>query len=150
MSLIFADTSAIAKRYLSEIGSAWVRGWCDLAASNTIVIAETAIVEMVALLARRQREGTVNAGMFARLRNDFLLHVDREYAVIDVRNPLLLDASQLVTAHPLRTLDAIQLASARTCAQQVGNIPTFISADRRLLAIAAAEGFPTDDPNAHP
>jgi hypothetical protein len=34
-------------------------------------------------------------------------------------------------------------------ANVIGTFPIFVTADRKLLAVAAAEGFPTDDPNAH-
>ncbi|MDZ4766916.1 MAG: hypothetical protein SGI73_20445 [Chloroflexota bacterium] len=52
--------------------------------------------------------------------------------------------------YPLRTLDALQLASALVATNFLPDAPIFISADLKLLAAASAEGLPTDDPNAHP
>jgi len=85
-----------------------------------------------------------------RLRGDFLLHVEREYLVISLDTDILVQASRLVAAHPLRTLDALQLASALEAMRALGRPPTFVSADRHLLAAATAVGLPTDDPHAHP
>ncbi len=150
MSVYFADTSAFAKRYLPEVGSAWVQGWIAPASGHITIISALSTVEFIALLARRQREGNVSATDFNRLRLDFLFHARRQYRVIAVRQDVLERAQLLVAKHPLRTLDALQLASAHVAANVIGMFPIFVTADRKLLAVAAAEGFPTDDPNAHP
>jgi predicted nucleic acid-binding protein len=59
----------------------------------------------------------------------------------------------LVTKHPLRAYDAVQLASAmRVQARALAKIPglTFLTADDRLKSIAQAEGLSADNPNDHP
>jgi predicted nucleic acid-binding protein len=150
LSVYFADTSALAKRYVPEVGSAWVQNWTDPASGHITLISALSTVEFVALLARRQREGNVSVTDFNRLRLDFLFHVRRQYRVIALRQDVLGRAQLLVTKHPLRTLDALHLASAQVAANVIGTFPIFVTADQRLLAVAAAEGFPTDDPNAHP
>ncbi len=150
MSAFFTDTSALAKRYIPEIGSAWVASWIEPVEGNLIIISELAFVEQVAVLARRRREGMVSNAVFTQLHNDFLLHAEREYLVVGITGALLRQAGDLAARHPLRTLDAIQLACALDSVQTLGLTPTFVSADRNLLIAAAAEGFPTDDPNAHP
>src|SRR2546421_104043 len=55
---LFIDTSALAKRYLSEVGSTWVRSVTAPAAGHVVIIAGVTVVEMFSLLARRGREGT--------------------------------------------------------------------------------------------
>ncbi len=150
MSAIFADTSALTKRYVPETGSAWVRSWIEPVAGNTVFVSEVAIVELPAALARRRRDGSVSPTEFSQLLNDFLLHAEREYSVIGLESQVLRQASLLVAMHPIRTLDAIQLACALACVSLLGRPPLVVSADRTLLAAAAAEGLPTDDPNLHP
>lgn len=150
MSVYFADTSALAKRYIPEVGSAWVQSWIEPASGHITMISALATVEFIALLARRQREGNVSATEFNRLRLDFLFHVQQQYRVIALGREVLGRAQQLVAQHPLRTLDAVQLASAHVAAIALGMFPVFVTADQRLLTVAASEGFPTDDPNAHP
>ncbi|MFN8376018.1 MAG: type II toxin-antitoxin system VapC family toxin [Anaerolineae bacterium] len=84
------------------------------------------------------------------MRIDFLLHYQDDYLVVPVETPIFQAAGNLVNQHKLRTLDAIQLASAIHTQQILGEPMTFVSADVNLLAAAAAEGFPTDNPHAHP
>lgn len=150
MSLLFADTSAIAKRYINEIGSAWVEQWIEPAAGNIIIIARIAPVEMFSLLARREREGSITPGARVGLGNDFLIHVRNEYLTVPLDDRVLDEARELTSRYPLRALDAIQLASALAATKTLNTAPTFISADRNLLAAASAEGLNTDDPRAHP
>ncbi|MBC7870078.1 MAG: type II toxin-antitoxin system VapC family toxin [Chitinophagaceae bacterium] len=150
MKIYFSDTSGFAKRYLPEIGSVWVQSWIEPKAGNLTIISAIGTVEFIALLGRRQREGSVSQKEFVKLRNDFLVHVRREYRVISVDHQVLAYARQLTSKHPLRTLDALQLASSIVAAKIIKTMPVFISADKKLLAIAALEGFSMDDPNAHP
>lgn len=149
MSVFFVDTSALAKRYLAEVGSSWVQSWIVPAAGNTIVVSEIVIAEMRSLLARRVREGfsrqTADAARVA-----FSLHVRREYQVVAVNRRGLLLAGRLAERHALRTLDAIHLAAAFQARSSV-NVPiTFVSADKNQRGAALAERFFVDDPNAHP
>lgn len=130
MSIIFADTSALAKRYVPEPGSTWVRTWIEPARGNIVLLSEITIVEFVSALARRQRERRLPISTFARLRDDFLLHAEREYLVISLRSHVIVDASHLVSHYPLRTLDALQLACAREAARMLDTTPLFVSADR--------------------
>jgi predicted nucleic acid-binding protein len=150
LSIYFVDTSALAKRYVSEPGSAWVQSWIDPASGHLTIISALSTVEFIALLARRQREGNLSQNDFRLLRSNFLLHVRQQYRVIALRRDVLESARQLVAKHPLRTLDALQLAAAQVATSAMGTAPIFVTADQKLLAIAAAEGFPTDHPNAHP
>jgi uncharacterized protein len=154
MSQYFLDSSAVAKRYLPETGSDWVRHLC---VSETVAVSSLVIVEMSATLARRTREGllttTQRDGILARFRR----HLTR-YVIVESDLSLLDDAGSIAVHAPstiaIRSLDAIQLASAQVFERSVsasGLGPvTFVSADSRLLAAAQWAGFAIDDPNAHP
>ena len=150
MSLLFIDTSALAKRYLIEAGAPWVGRLTHPAAGNVIIIADVTTVEMSALLARRVREGTLPQASATLLLNAFLLHIESEYLSVPLDTHVLAQARALVGRHPLRTLDAIQLASAQRASIVLSEPLTFITSDHNLLAAANAEGLPTDDPLVHP
>jgi predicted nucleic acid-binding protein len=79
VSNFFVDSSAIAKRYLIEIGSTWVISWIEPATRNVIIISELALTEVQSLLARRVREGTLSTTAANALRNDFLIHYRDDY-----------------------------------------------------------------------
>ncbi len=51
MSSFYLDSSALAKRYLTESGSIWVVGLTDPAAGHRILVAGIALVEVAAALA---------------------------------------------------------------------------------------------------
>lgn len=150
MSEFFVDTSALAKRYVIETGSKWVRSWVSPRTGNAVIISALTTVEMVSLLVRLEREKKISTLNHVRSQNNFLRHADDQYYVIDLDGDVLGEARALLVKHPLRALDALQLASALRIVKVIGIQPTFISADVRLLTAAPAEGLPIDDPNAHP
>ena len=71
MSTFFVDSSALAKRYLTEVGSNWVIQWIEPAAGNVVIVSELALAEMQSLLARREREGAITTANSNALRSDF-------------------------------------------------------------------------------
>jgi predicted nucleic acid-binding protein len=150
VSIYFADTSALIKRYVAETGSAWVRSWANPAAGNTVVISRLTTVELVAGLARRQRENSISVADFAALRGRFINDADQFYTVVGLRKHVLKQARDLVPRHSLRTLDAIQLACGLEARKTIGTAMTFVSADHRLLPAAIAEGFIVEDPEQYP
>ena len=50
VSNYFADTSVLAKRYLSEMGSSWVLSWIEPSVNHVIVLSELAFVEIRSVL----------------------------------------------------------------------------------------------------
>jgi uncharacterized protein len=150
VSNFFVDSSALAKRYLTETGSAWVISWIEPSAGNVIIISELALTEVQSLLARHVRHGTLSLAGATALRNDFLIHFRDDYLVVSVETPIFQAGGHLVNKHKLRTLDATQLASAIHALSILVEPMTFVSADLNLLAAATAEGFPIDDPHTHP
>jgi len=150
VTVYFFDTSAISKRYVVEIGSQWVKRLIHQRAKHTIIISQLTTVEFVSVMARRERKGRLSAADRVRTQNLFLRHVDNRYLGVELEKEVLRRARLLLVNHPLRSLDAIQLASALNIAHLIGTPITFVSADQRLLNAASAEGFATDEPNAHP
>ena len=154
MSLYFLDSSALAKRYIAEVGSAWIRDLTNPLARNHLLIARITWVEVLSALARRQREGNMTPGEVAQVTQTFRYDLDMQYRVSELDQALAVAAGELVTRHPVRAYDAVQLAAALRIqaglAQVTSPALTFLSADDRLLAIARAEGLLTDNPNDHP
>jgi uncharacterized protein len=153
LSAYFVDTSALAKRYTKETGTGWISSLVRVSTRNVIVIAELAQVEMFSVFARRELDGEIKKTQASYFRNTFLAHLRNSYAVIKLNSTLLTQSSTLVTKHAalrLRTLDAIQPSCALEAQKILGQSMTVVSADKRLLSSAAAEGFTVDNPNNHP
>lgn len=155
MSTYFLDTSALVKRYLVEVGSAWIIRLTGSAAGNTIIICEITRVEASAAIAARQR---ASGGISLEARNiavDLLLrHCDDEYRNVRLTPATLNRAVALTQRHRLRGYDAIQLATALSTQDQyrAAQLPalTFVAADDDLLTAARAEGLLAENPNQHP
>jgi predicted nucleic acid-binding protein len=136
----YFDTSALVKRYVDEVGR---REVLQLLRRHDVVASAILLVELRGALRRRATEGTLDAAKVP----DILKRVaaDRAYwTVVEVSEEVLVVAETLVATHPLRTLDAIHLASAKFFAAQVATTELmFVSADKRQTEAAAAIGVQT-------
>jgi predicted nucleic acid-binding protein len=152
--VFYLDSSALAKRYLSEQGSAWVSALCDPEAGATILIAEVTRVEVAAAIASRHRANSMTQEDRDRLVGLLLHHCDTEYTLVPISHQVLGAAVRLTQRHRLRGYDAVQLAAALDANRAAisADLPalTFISADDDLNAAARAEGLVADNPNQHP
>lgn len=146
----YVDTSALNRRYLNETGAVWVRSWIRPAAGNVITVSDLAAIEGFSAYARLRRENRLTPLRHARVQSLLLWHIEREYLVIPLIETVLSQARRLINAYPLRTLDAIQLASAEYAVSMLQEPITFITGDVRLKTAAVVEGFTVDDPNLHP
>ncbi len=57
MANYFCDSSALAKRYVSETGTAWVQALIAPTAGNEVYVARITLVELVSAITRRKRNG---------------------------------------------------------------------------------------------
>ena len=134
----YFDTSALVKRYVDEPGR---REVLRLLRQNECVTSAVLPVELRSGLRRRVAEGSIDAARLPAI----LKHVaaDRPYwTLVEVGTDVLAGAETLVAAHPIRTLDAIHVASAQLFAARV-SMPglTFVSADKRQTETAVAIGL---------
>ncbi|MGH2350915.1 MAG: type II toxin-antitoxin system VapC family toxin [Chloroflexota bacterium] len=154
MTQYFVDSSALVKRYVVERGTAWIRSITMRSAGNTIIIAQITQVEVPSGASRRKRDGSISARTAHAVRLLIDRHASREYMVVGLTGQIVQRAEDLLEAHSLRAYDSVQLASALESNARLvaaGLSPLiFVSADTRLLAVAAAERLATEDPNAHP
>lgn len=133
-----------------EVGAAWLRSMLHPTLGHVVIMSHLTTVELFSLLARRSREGSLPASDAILLGDVFLTHAANEYLVVPAGAQVFDRARALVNRYPLRTLDAIQLASAHHAANVLGEMITFISSDRDLLAAADADGLLIDNPLDHP
>jgi predicted nucleic acid-binding protein len=153
MAVYFLDSSGVVKRYITEVGTAWVRQVCNPIAGNDIYTAQVTGAEAAAAIMRRVRQGGISAVDATVAIADLQAHLRSGYTAVYVTDGLVQRAIGLVQHYPLRGYDAIQLASALQVKAQCATLgipsPFFVSADNDLNAAAAAEGLAVDDPNAH-
>jgi predicted nucleic acid-binding protein len=154
MAAYFLDTSALVKRYVVETGSGWVHSLTNVGSGNSCWILELTKVELLAAVYRRSRDSTLSLAEANQAELAFRADVATGYRSIAVSSRIIRLAMTLVSRHPLRAYDSVQLASAIETAHSYDlrgvPSPIFICADDQLNLIAAAEGLTVDNPNDHP
>jgi uncharacterized protein len=137
---MYFDTSALAKAYTSERGSAEVDEF--LARGTTIFLSDLNRVELRCMLARRVRSGEISAAQEQAIWSQFLLDVSNEFfEPITLPAAAWSAASQLidrVAPIALRTLDALHVAMASALPAIV-----FVTADRAQRNAALQLGMHT-------
>ncbi len=153
MAVYFLDTSALAKRYVSEKGSPWIIGLTAPISGNRIYIARITGAEVVSALARRHQGKSLSSADFAIALADFQHDFAANYRIVEITAPLVAHAMTLAEAYILRGYDAVQLAAAISVYQMrlaQGLTPlALISADTRLNNAAMKEGLTVDNPDNH-
>jgi predicted nucleic acid-binding protein len=109
-----------------------------LIATGEVATSRLSEVEIVSALARRTRAGDVAPAdaqrAIAALSADLAaLHI------VELLPEVTAQAGGLLQRHPLRTADAIQLASCWYLVEQLGEPVPFVAFDHRLRAAARAE-----------
>jgi predicted nucleic acid-binding protein len=154
MPSYYFDPSALAKRYVVEVGSSWVQAVVAQQSGQMIYTSVLTQPEIVSAMQRRVREGSLETHQAQRLAQQVLEHMTQSYVLAAITPSVITRACTLLQRHPLRAYDALHLV----CALAVGEAieqhqlsrPVFVAADDPLLAAAAAEGFPVDNPLQHP
>lgn len=134
----YFDASALVKRYIDEEGR---REVLQLLRRYEVVTSAILSVELRSALRRRVSDGTLDAAQVPEILKR--VATDRAYwRLVEVASDVLAAAETLVAAHPLRTLDAIHVASAQLFAARITAAELiFVSADARQTAAAAAVGM---------
>jgi predicted nucleic acid-binding protein len=146
MASRFFDTSAAAKHYRAELGSAKVDAF--LAEPGSLhIISNLTVVEFHSVLARLVRIGQLPIADFHLVRGRFLADIAGGlWHVEAITAHHFHRAQQLILTHGLtrsiRTLDALQLAVAISRKA----VDEFVCADTNLCITAAAEALTVVNP----
>jgi len=142
--IVYIDASALVKRYVAERGSNEV---IELTAEADIVA--TSVVsraEVAAALARAARLGALAHDGARRAQRRFLPEWPN-LARVPVTELLISRAETLAWDHGLRGYDALQLASALTWQESIGEDVVLATFDRQLWGAAPGlglQGWPED------
>lgn len=134
----FWDSSAIIPLCLREKTSEAMK---DLMKDDEdIVVWWTTRIECLSALSRRQREGMLPSGDAAKART-VLCALAATWSEVQPTETVRLRAERLLSIHPLRAADALQLASALIWAQETPRGLDFVCLDQNLREGALKEGF---------
>ena len=136
--ILYADASALVKRYVNEPGSTDV-----IALTSDAVSVATALIsraEVAAALARSVRLGVLDESGGRRAQRKFA----REWpdiVRIPVTEALIVRAESTAWEYGLRGYDAVQLAAALTWQDSIGMDVTLATFDRQLWEAAPEAGL---------
>lgn len=151
MNSFFLDGSALAKRYVPEIGSPLVDFILDTVAGQRIYLLNIGYAEVVSVLVRKKNAGGITAAVF----NQAILNLEREVIrslgkhLLSFDNSVASDALAFIIKHATNSTDAIILRVALDIAQLLrsgGDDLVLVASDHRLLRAAQTEGLTTVNP----
>jgi predicted nucleic acid-binding protein len=147
------DSSALAKRYIPEKGSARVDAIFDTVPSTRKYFLNVGAGEVLSVLVRKRNAGTLSDPDFAQAVANF--HSEIAGAAIATKTPVtsrLVAASlPLIVAHSVNSTDALTLKSAPAIARKLraeDDDLVLVASDQRLLRASQAEGLRTFNPES--
>lgn len=154
MAHYYFDSSALVKRYVAEVGTAWAQSLCAPSAGHILYTVRLSGAEIVAALFRRVRTGTLSPADAQAAALQFKADFRADYQIVEVTEALVDRAMALAEKHGLRGYDSVQLAATLELQQVRAELSLspllFVSADNALNNIAIVEGLVADNPNNHP
>jgi predicted nucleic acid-binding protein len=135
--LRFWDSSAIAPLLLAEPRSFVVRQLHAI--DETVVAAAITPLEVASVLWRRRHAGKLTLSAHGLAERLFAV-VSQSWLEIAYTPEITDIARDLLGRHALRSLDALQLASAISVAGNARSLP-FVTLDEKLALAARSEGF---------
>jgi predicted nucleic acid-binding protein len=136
--IVYVDTSALAKRYLSEEGSTDVERF--VAGAERVGTSIVARVEVVSAIGRARRQKLLDDQPAARLRALFEDHWP--FLVrLSLNESTVARADALAWELGLRAYDAVHLASALAWREAIAESPVFATFDKALGKAARAQGL---------
>lgn len=130
---IFFDSSAFAKRYVSEEGTDQVLNLCDQAAE--IGMSAIALPEIISAFCRLRREGKITQVQYQRLKEALIGDIE-DAAICDLNANVVANSIKALESASLRSMDAIHIGSAMAI-----QCDLFVSADLRQCDAAVLAGM---------
>jgi predicted nucleic acid-binding protein len=143
---LYLDTSALIRLFVEEDGSARVRALAEgRGSADILLVSRLGFTEASVSLARMVHLGRIPAADLPHHQGSLEDYWDQSIQEVELIEDVLEDARQLAQRFPLRTYDAIHLASAREArrmlrGQYEGEVQ-FLAFDTALLKAAQAVGF---------
>jgi len=137
---VYAETSAVLRWLFAEEGGEALRD--VLAAAEKVAASRLTLIETRRVVRRAERESRITAAQAADILAIFA-QAASTWAILEISEEIARRAEDGFPNEPVRTLDAIHLASALFLRQSFPDL-TVVSADERLRKNAALLGFQLD------
>ncbi len=144
------DASALAKRYVAELGTPTVNALFAAVSPAQMVTTIMSYSEAFAAMLRKRNQGSLSTTAFAAaqaaLRNEVI--DDPDLVVIGWEFDDVLNGIDLIQRHNLNSTDAAILEALlkRAAATRPATASVLVASDRRMLRAAKAEGLEVINP----
>jgi hypothetical protein len=134
---VFLDSSALAKRYVQELGSDRVEQ--ILSSASSLGVSVICLSEVVSALCRRCREGKLSKQQYLKAKQALFEDIE-DSSVINLTDQVMARAVVLLERWPLRSSDSLHIACAAEWSAEL-----LVSADERQCAAARAYGLKVEE-----
>ena len=134
---VYAETSAVLRWLFAEERGEALR--VALAAAEKVTSSRLTLIETRRVVRRAERDGRITAAQSADLLAIFS-QAASTWAILEITEEIARRAEDAFPSEPVRTLDAIHLASALFLRQSFPDL-VIVSSDERVSANAALLGF---------
>lgn len=147
----FFDASAVAKRYIAELGSELIDYLLENVRPQQCRALLIGAGEVLSILVRRRNAGILTNPDYQQAVVEFRHEVvdSHEFLLATAEDHLVRASFGLIDKHSLNATDAVVLQAAVAIARSLtaeDDHLVFVAADARLLRAAAAEGLVTFNP----
>jgi predicted nucleic acid-binding protein len=134
---VYAETSAVLRWLFAEEKGEALRA--ALAAAEKVTSSRLTLIETRRVVRRAERDGRITAAQGADILAIFA-QAASTWAILEITEEIARRAEAAFPSEPVRTLDAIHLASALFLRQSFPDL-VIVSSDERISANAALLGF---------
>jgi hypothetical protein len=151
LPLLLWDASALAKRYVSEIGTATIHALYGLSPPAQMAGTVLGYAETFSTLLRHYNRGTFSAGTWAAAKTLLRTEVvdDPRFILLTVDDEAIFAGTPLMEQYNVNATDSAILALFLRYIQALpagSPAAVLVASDQRLIAAAQAEGLATLNP----
>ena len=118
----FFDSSAFAKRYIQEPGSAAVEDLCQ--GSQRLALCVLCVPEILSALNRKVREKSLTLAHYLMIKEQLLADI-RDAEIVNLTEEVVAYSAMALEQNPLRAMDALHVAAAKAWGAEL-----FVTADK--------------------
>lgn len=152
MYYFYFDASALAKRYIEEVGSDKIDFLFENVPLWRLLCLTVGAAEVFWICIRKRNDGRINVNQFTQSTGHLdheIINNQSDFRTISVPDSLVWNSMDLIETHSLNSVDALVLRSALDIATELRSTDdrlVLVASDQRLLRAARAEGLQVFNP----
>ena len=152
MYYFYFDASALAKRYIEEVGSDKIDFLFENVPLWRLLCLTVGAAEVFWICIRKRNDGRINVNQFTQSTGHLeheIINNQSDFRTISVPDSLVWNSMNFIETYSINSVDALVLRSALDTAIELRSIDdrlVLVASDQRLLRAAYAEGLQIFNP----